>query len=177
MTYSPTKESVATGGSLLIATATDSSFVNVAATSHKGSDELTTKANLVVWCKNGAKVTFLLNDKPIVTIKDGKWKIDGKDASAEYDVADVVKMTYDGIPDDIPAIEVGSENPFALDAEALTFYSDSEDLHVRIVTSSGVIVRQFVAHCGTASSVPLSQFAPGVYIVNVNNISYKISIR
>ncbi|MBR4364835.1 MAG: Ig-like domain-containing protein [Prevotella sp.] len=177
VTYSPTKESVAAGGSLLIATATDSSFVNVAATSHKGSDELTTKANLVVWCKNGAKVTFLLNDKPIVTIKDGKWKIDGKNASAEYDVADVVKMTYDGIPDDIPAIEVGSENPFALDAEALTFYSDSEDLHVRIVASSGIIVRQFVAHRGTSSSVPLSQFAPGVYIVNVNNISYKISIK
>ena len=177
VTYSPTKESVAAGGSLLIATATDSSFVNVAATSHKGSDELTTKANLVVWCKNGAKVTFLLNDKPIVMIKDGKWKIDGKDASAEYDVADVVKMTYDGIPDDISAIEVGSENPFALDAEALTFYSDSEDLHVRMVTSSGIIVRQFVAHRGTSSSVQLSQFAPGVYIVNVNNISYKISIR
>ena len=177
VTYSPTKESVAAGGSLLIATATDSSFVNVAATSHKGSDELTSKANLVVWCKNGAKVSFMLNDKPIVTIKDGKWKIDGKNASAEYEVADVVKMTYDGIPDDIPAIEAGSENPFALDAEALTFLSESKDLHVRIIASSGVIVRQFIARRGTAFSVPLNQFAPGVYIVSVNNISYKISIR
>ena len=177
VTYSPTKESVAAGGSLLIATATDSSFVNIAASSHKGSDELTTKANLVVWCKNGARVTFLLNDKPIVTIKDGKWKIDGNKASAEYDVADVVKMTYDGIPDDIPAIDVDTERPFSIDAEALTFFSDCEDLQVRIIALSGVIVRQFVAHRGTASSVPLNQFAPGVYIVNVNNISYKISIR
>ena len=177
VTYSPTKETIAAGGSLLIATAIDSSFVNVSATSHKGSNELTSKANLVVWCKNGAKVSFLLNDKPIVKIKDGKWIIDCKKAVVEYDVVDVVKMTYDGILDDIPAIDVGTEKPFAFDAETLTFLSDSEDLHVRIVATSGIVVRQFVARCGTAFSVPLNQFAPGVYIVTVNNISYKISIR
>lgn len=177
VTYSPTKESIAAGGSLLIATAIDSSFVNVSASSHKSSYELTSKANLVVWCKNGAKVSFLLNDKPIVKIKDGKWIIKCKMVFAEYDVADVVKMTYEGIPDDIPAIDVSTERPFAFDAEALTFLSDSEDLHVRIVATSGIVVRQFVARCGTAFSVPLNQFAPGVYIVTVNNISYKISIR
>jgi hypothetical protein len=86
-------------------------------------------------------------------------------------------MTYEGIPNDIPAIDVGTDRPFAFDAEALTFLSDSEDLQVRIVATSGVIVRQFVARRGTASSVPLNHFAPGVYIVSVNNISYKISIR
>jgi hypothetical protein len=177
VTYSPTKETVATGGSMLIATAIDSSFVNVSASSHKGSNELTSKADLVVWCKNGANVSFLLNDKPIVKIKDGKWIINCMMAIAEYNVADVVKMTYEGIPNDIPAIDVGTDRPFAFDAEALTFLSDSEDLQVRIVATSGVIVRQFVARRGTASSVPLNHFAPGVYIVSVNNISYKISIR
>lgn len=177
VTFSPTEETVAAGGSLLIATAIDSLFVNVAASSHKGSDELTTKANLVVWCKNGAKVSFLLNDKPIVKINDGKWKIDGNKTSAEYDVADVVKITYDGIPDDIPTIGVEIGKPFAVEGDALTFLSDSEDLNVRIVALSGVVVKQFVARRGTASSVPLNQFASGVYIVNVNNISYKISIR
>ena len=177
VTYSPTQETVAAGGILQIATVKDSSFVNVAASSHKGSGELTSKANLMVWCKNGTKVTYLLNDKPIVKIKDGKWLIDCKTVSAEYNVADVVKMTYDGITEDIPAIDVGTEKPFAFDAEALMFLSDSKDQHVRIVASSGVIVRQFVARRGTASSVPLKHFAPGVYIVSVNNISYKISIR
>lgn len=177
VTYSPSKETVAAGGSLLIATAIDSLFVNVAASSHKSGDELTTKANLVVWCKNGAKVSFLLNDKPIVKIKDGKWKIDGNKTSAEYDVADVVKITYDGIPDDIPTIGVEIGKPFTIEGDVLTFFSDSEDLHVRIVALSGVVVKQFVARRGSASPVPLNQFASGVYIVNVNNISYKISIR
>ena len=177
VTYSPTKETVATGGCLFIATDIDSSLVNVVASSHKGSDDLTSRTNLVVWCKNGAKISFMLNDKPIVTIKDGKWKIDGKNANAEYDVADVTKITYEGFPTDIQSISSSDTKPFVFDAEALTFLSDSEDLQVRIVASSGIIVSQFVVRSGTVFTVPLNQFAPGVYIVNINNISHKISIR
>lgn len=182
VTYTPTLSSSSTGEALTVRTSSDSTIVNVVASSHTGSNELTTKENLVVWLKDGSKTTFVLNEKPIVTIGDKTLKVNGAKASAEYDFKDILRLTYDGMfPDDITkeisTTEAETDKPFTQTSEALVFSSDKEILDVKIVAVSGTVVKRFTVQDGSAVTLPLSQIPTGVYVINVNNISYKVSIR
>ena len=182
VTYSPKSKTFSAGELLNVSNASDSTLINIVASSHTGSNELTTKENLVVWLKDGSKTTFVLNEKPIVTIGDKTLKVNGAKASAEYDFKDILRLTYDGMfPDDITkeisATEAETKKPFTQTSEALVFSSDKEILDVKIVAVSGTVVKRFTVQNGSTFTLPLSQIPTGVYVINVNNISYKVSIR
>ena len=177
VTYSPTTTTIATGGLLSIGTVSDSTPVSVFASSHKGHSYLTTKRNLVVWGKDGSKTTFVLNKKPVVTVADGIIKVESTTTSAEFIFNDILKLTYEGIVDPSASLNDIEMKTFEQSNDALTFYSDCEDLYVQIVSLSGVIVKQFTVKQGLTFSLPLNQFSAGVYVTNVNEISYKIAIR
>jgi len=178
VTFAPTTTSFVTGGSFKVCTMTDSCYVNITASSHRSGYDLTTKDNLVLWLKDGSKSTFILNDAPVVTVRDGILNISSKTISAEYVYSDVVKMTYeDLISDNVIGISVDLEEPYRFTDDAILFYSDIDDLNVWIMSAGGITVRQFEVQKGESVSLPLSQFSAGVYVINVNNISYKIVIR
>jgi len=177
VTYAPASARVAAGGSLVVGTSKESSLVNVSASSHKGSSALTTRENLVVWCNDGSRTSFVLNDRPKVTIGDGVLRVVSGAASAEYSFSDVLKLTYEGVIEDAVPTGIDDKPAISRTEEALVFTSDSGDLHVQIVNASGMTVRKFLARRGTVSTVPFSQLTPGVYIVRVNKFSYKIAIR
>ncbi len=177
VTYSPTEEAIASGGSFRIGTKIESILVNVAASSHKNSGELTTKQNLVVWTIDGACTKYLLNELPIVTIDKDVMSIDGKSSSAEYKFSDILKLTYEDVITDVEAIDGGDLKPFTQSSEAVTFFSEETDLHVAIISMSGVVVKKITAKQGHAETVSLSQLPTGVYVISVNNISYKITKR
>lgn len=177
VTYTPTATTVATGGVLSIRTLTDSTFVSVFASSHKGSLDLTTKRNLVVWGKDGSQTTFVLNENPVVTVADGIIKVESAMANAEFSFNDILKLTYEGIVESSSSLNDIEMKSFEQANDALIFYSDSEDLHVHIVSLSGIVGKQFTVKQGSTFSLPLSQFSAGVYVISVNMISYKIAIR
>ena len=177
VTYTPTATTVATGGILSIGTSSEASFVSVFASSHKGHLDLTTKRNLVVWGKDGSQTTFVLNEKPVVTVADGIIKVESVMANAEFSFNDILKLTYEGIVEPSASLNNIEMKTFEQANDALTFYSDREDLHVQIVSLSGIVEKQFTVRQGSAFNLPLSQFSAGVYVINVNMISYKIVIR
>ena len=176
--YSPTSKTIATGGSLNIVSATDSSFVNVIASSHTGSPDLTTKKNLVVWGKDGSQTTFVLNEQPVVTISGGMVKVEAETAMTEFCFNDILKLTYEGLIETPSTLnDISSKKVFERTGDALTFFSDQEDLHVQIVSMSGIIVRQFTAMQGNVYNLPLGHLQTGAYVISVNKVSYKIVIR
>ena len=177
VTYSPTTAGSVTGGNLRIGTLTDSVLVNVTASSHNNSANLTSKKDLVVWFKDGSKQSYLLNDHPVVTVKEGKVKIEAENIGAEYDFSLILKLTYEGPFSDVPMIASDSDKAMTLTSDALSFFAASEDLNIQIVSAAGVVLRQFTVPQGAARAVPLNQFHSGVYIINVNQNSHKISIR
>lgn len=177
VTYSPTTTTIATGGILSIGTASDSTLVSVFASSHKGHSDLTTKRNLVVWGKDNSQTSFVLNEKPVVTVADGIIKVESTTTSAEFSFNDILKLTYEGIVDPSASLNDIELKSFEQANDALTFYSDCEDLHVQIVSLGGVVEQQFTVKQGSTCSLLLSQFSKGIYVINVNEISYKIAIR
>lgn len=178
ITYSPSTPVIATGGTLSIGTSDMSSLVNVFASSHKASSDLMSKKNLVVWGKDASQTIFVLNERPIVTVADGKVKIESATTSAEFNFSEILKLTYEGLIDPSTSLnEIDTKKSFEKTADALLFSSDREDLHVQIVSFAGMVVRQFTVKQGLIFSLPLNQLSTGVYVISVNKISYKIAIR
>lgn len=178
VTYNPSTTVIATGGTLSIGTLEWASLVNVFASSHKGSSDLTTKKNLVVWGKDASQTTFVLNEQPIVTVADGKVKVESATTSAEFNFAEILKLTYEGLIDPSTSLnDIDTKKSFVKTADALLFSSDCEDLHVQIASLAGMVIRQFTVKQGTTFSLPLYQLPTGVYVISVNKISYKIAIR
>lgn len=177
VTYSPTSTTIATGGLLSIGTSSDTTLVSVFASSHKGYLGLSTKKHLVVWGKDGSQTTFVLNEKPVVTVDSGIIKVESTTTSAEFSFNDILKLTYEGLIEQ-PSLEgIDTVKAFEKTADALTFYSDREDLNVQIVSLGGLVEKQFRVKQGSTYSLPLSQLSKGVYVISVNKISYKVAIR
>ena len=177
VTYTPSKLSYATGSSFCISTQSDSFFVNITASSHKSGSELSTSQNLVLWFNDGTKSTYILNDEPVVTIDNGMVKIDSKSISAEYEYKDVMKMTYEGDPTVVDNISSNNQDPFVFTQDTLSFFSDKEDLRVDIISITGITVYEFTTEKGRRVSLSLNQLDSGVYVINVNNNSFKILVR
>lgn len=132
---------------------------------------------LVIWHKDGTKVLFKLLDKPkvcytgdIVTIHAG--------STIEYSFQAIRKMTFVNEGDDvISALESVTERPFATNGQTVSFQPSVNDLHVRIVSLNGMVLKDFMVRHGEHSRFSFHPYPAGVYLLNINGVTYKIKTR
>lgn len=132
---------------------------------------------LVLWQKDGSKVLFNLSERPQVTMGDDMVKVETVKISAEYDIEDIRKMTYDfSDPDAIKNI-LFSDKPFSVTDRSIAFIPSETDMNVSIVSANGMVVKELVVSKDEPTAVSLLGMTSGVYLVKVNGVTYKISIR
>lgn len=132
---------------------------------------------LVVWHKDGSKVLFRLSEKPKVTYGDSLVTIQAG-TTVEYAFQTIRKMTFES--DEVVGIkemEAKKEQPFASDGRTVSFQPAESDLHVRVVSMSGLVVKDFVVRKGERQSFSFQSLPPGVYVMSVNGVTYKIKTR
>lgn len=147
-----------------------------------GSDDNTPDATdgniLVVWQKDGSKVGFKLEELPKVVVDGDLVHVDSKEESATFDIQDIAKMTYVfDYANGIKIINMSTEKPFRNTQDAIIFQPASNDLNVKIIAVSGMLVDNFVVKSGTMTSYSFSGLNAGTYIIIVNEVSYKIVVR
>ncbi len=132
---------------------------------------------LVVWHKDGTKVLFKLLDEPkvcytgdVVTIQAG--------STIECSFQAIRKMTFVNEGDDvISALESVTERPFATNGQTVSFQPSVSDLHVRIVSLNGMVLKDFMVRHGEHSQFSFHPYPAGVYLLNINGVTYKIKTR
>ena len=132
---------------------------------------------LVVWHKDGSKVLFRLTEEPKLTYADSLVTVQAG-TTVEYAFQSIRKMTF--ATDDIlfvPELATASERPFRSDGQEVVFLSSDSDLHVRIVSLNGVVLKAFTVCRGERSQFSFQSFAAGVYLMDVNGVTYKIKTR
>lgn len=134
---------------------------------------------LVVWHKDGSKVLFSLDERPKITYTEEKVIVETSTSSMiEYDFQAIRKMTYSlEEVDGIREVKVRQEMPFTSSGGVITFLPAEEDLRVRIAKTNGMVLKDFVVRRGEASSIPLHPSQDKIYLVNVNGVTYKITMR
>ena len=137
-------------------------------------------SHLVIIFKDNSRIAFHLLDEPILCYKNGKLVITSPSSITELDVDRIKKLSYENITSGIEEIERSNDSeimPFIQTGESLTFFPDGRDLRIQVVTIGGHVVQSFNLPKGYPETVHLSALQPGIYMIVVNETTYKIIIR
>ena len=133
--------------------------------------------SLVVWAKDGTKVAYALADKPKVTFTETEMVITSNGIEVNYALENMVRFTYEnssitGITD-----LKNVETFFKLNGEALLFPSLKANSTMSVYSANGTLIFKQTVRKDGEYSFPISNLNTGVYMVNVNGITYKILKR
>jgi len=98
-------------------------------------------------------------------------------ASASFNLADVIRFTYDG--KSAAGIDVMTVDPAAISMEEGTLVISQMKANsiVNVYSMDGKLVRQLKAQRAGTYRLSLSSLPSGVYLVKADNITYKITKR
>ena len=141
-------------------------------------DEIsTTISYLVLWHKDGTKVLFDLAEEPKICYAAEKVSIEST-TRVEYEFNAIRKMTYElDVENDIRMLKIQNKRPFKTVGDHITFLPSDKDLRVRIVSLSGMVLKDFVVQKNDTSTIDLHSLGSKVYLINVNGVTYKIYTR
>lgn len=135
------------------------------------------KVYLVVWAKDGTKVAYALEDKPKVTFTETDLVITAKGIDVNYLLENMARFTYEYEEASSITNLRTDESPFKLDGESLLFPSLKANSIVAVYSLNGSLVFQKTVRQSGEYAFPLSNLNAGVYLVNVNGLTYKIVKR
>lgn len=135
------------------------------------------KTMLVVWSKDSAKVAYALDEKPKISFTDTTLIISVKDAEVSYPLEDMLRFTYeDNTSMAITNLQT-DKSIFKLDGEFLLFPALKANSTVSVYSLSGTLVFKKTVRQNGEYAFALSSLNSGVYMVNVNGLTYKIVKR
>ena len=139
------------------------------------AQDTVTMHDLVVWTRDGAKTVFVLRNDPRVAFEEGSLVIrDEHGTEFTFTIADLVRWTYQ--PRTVSGINDTSADrahPF-MDGEQLVISQLKEGTTVRVYAADGREVLQKTMKRDGACRIPLTRLQTGVYVVQVNTLTYKI---
>ena len=133
---------------------------------------------LVVWQKSGEKIYFDLNEEPETTFEDGKLVIKTTRTTVYYQLANVLRYTYEGTMDAIdgPKLHPG-EVRFLQGTDQMAFdgLPDGTTLEVYSLDGKKLFTKQALG--GQRTVLSLASHPAGTYIVKVGDTTYKFMKR
>lgn len=135
------------------------------------------KTHLVVWAKDGAKVAYVLNENPKVTFTEEYLVITANGVEVNYRLENMARFTYESNnASAITNLRTG-ECPFQMNNESLLFPALKANSTIAIYSLNGTLVFQKTIQKDGEYAFPLSNLDMGIYMVNVNGLTYKIVKR
>lgn len=137
-----------------------------------------TDSCLMVWHKDGSKVLFDLDESPKITYIGDSVVIESA-ATIKFAFQAIKKMTFDAKPilDRIAETPVKAEKPFTSHGGTITFLPAGKDMHVRVISLNGIVVKDFTVKKDEPASISLRQYHAKIYLINVDGVTYKIAVR
>ena len=133
--------------------------------------------NLVVWAKNGTKVAYALAEKPKVTFTETDLVITAKGVEVNYSLENMARFTYESNDESAITNLQTDESSFKLNGESLLFPALKANSTVSVYSFNGTLVFKKTICQNGEYAFPLSNLNAGVYMVNVNGLTYKIMKR
>lgn len=135
------------------------------------------KTQLVVWAKDGTKVAYALVEKPKVTFTETDLVITAKGVEVNYSLENMARFTYESNDESAIINLQTDESPFKLTGESLLFPALKANSTVSVYALNGTLVFKKTVRQDGEYAFPLSNLNAGIYMVNVNGLTYKIVKR
>ncbi len=132
---------------------------------------------LIVLTKDNVLHQFVLADKPTVEGTQLKVTCEKASASASFNLADVIRFTYDG--KSAAGIDEMTVDPAEISMQdgTLVISQMKANSTVSVYSTDGKLVRHLKAQRAGTYRLNLSSLRAGVYLVKADNITYKITKR
>ena len=134
---------------------------------------------LIVLTKDNVVHQFVLADKPTVTFEGTQLKVtcEKASASASFNLADVIRFTYDG--KSAAGIDEMKVDPAEISMQdgTLVISQMKANSTVNVYSTDGKLVRHLKAQRAGTYRLNLSSLRAGVYLVKADNTTYKITKR
>ena len=130
---------------------------------------------LQIWLSDENVVSINLNEQPVTTYSEGNLPITTTKTVITYPLEKVAKYTYVSA-EGIDSLE-GMKSQFSQDGETLTFTGLNPGTEIALYSSAGMVMQKVKAENQHKTTVSVSDLPPGVYLVKVNEITYKITKR
>lgn len=121
--------------------------------------------------KDGTVHSFLLNEKPVITMGDGKLNVATDMTTATYSLYDVREYVFGTASTAINGISTSAD--FSRNGDNIVFHG-VDAKNVAIYTANGAAVNAAV-NDGTDTTVSMTSLPGGVYIIKASGISIKVN--
>lgn len=132
------------------------------------------KTTLVVCAKDGSKVAYALSEKPLVTFSETDLIVKTKSLEVNYpfDKMDRLIYEYEALDDKVDLLTDGQA--MINKGDYLLFPELKSGDSVMIYSSNGVLVADKKMGADGEYVFPLNEVPIGIYMVKVNDVTYKI---
>lgn len=132
------------------------------------------KTTLVVCAKDGSKVAYALSEKPLVTFSETDLIVKTKSLEVNYpfDKMDRLIYEYEALDDKVDLLTDGQA--MINKGGYLLFPELKSGDSVMIYSSNGVLVADKKMGADGEYVFPLNEVPIGIYMVKVNDVTYKI---
>ena len=131
------------------------------------------RQTIIVTTLDGTTMEYFLDNDTKVKIEKPNLVIETENVVLNYELENMKQVRYGKkfVTDGIHSTNIEG-NPFTLKDETLFFKDLAENTQIGIYTTDGktIVSRQ----CSGDASLPLNNLTAGVYLVKINNESYKI---
>lgn len=131
--------------------------------------------NLVVWAKDGSKTAYALKENPNVTFTSAEMLIKTSSVEVVYPMDNLQRFTYETSASlSVAVVGEDAVKPFHFDGESLIITASDLGGRLGVFSIDGKMVLEESIQPGHPAVVTLEYLSPGIYVVNFNNVSYKI---
>ena len=131
---------------------------------------------LQVWLADGQIVSINLNEEPRTTYNEGKLVITTTKTTITYPLENVKRYTYVSSANSINTPNT-TGTTFSADGETLTFTGLKTDTSIMLYNVAGRLLHSITPDSAGHAVVSVSRLPKGVYIVKMNDATYKITKR
>lgn len=128
---------------------------------------------LVVWAKDGSSSVFALTDKPTVSFTETNMIITSEKTEIDFPLEKMERLSYSYDAVNIHDLQSDSHH-VRMSGNTIVFPSLEANSKINIYTSDGSVVLTKTIETKGDYSISIEGLKPGIYLVNVNNLSYKI---
>lgn len=132
---------------------------------------------LVIWAKDGTRVVYILEEKPKITFTETDLVVTVKSIEVNYALENLAHFTYESSDNTAIKILETDETLFKLKGESLFFPALKSNSSIAIYTVNGALVMKKTIQDNGEYALSLSNLNSGVYLIDVNGLTYKIIKR
>lgn len=137
-----------------------------------------TDTKLIVWKCDGTKEVISLEEKPVTTFDKDGITINTSRISITYPKNEIAKYTYEGILNGIDFVNATNNGvQFYQEGNTIIITNYSKDSNVYVYTAGGTTKDTVVSKYGSTVRVTFDNYPEGVYILKINNATYKFLKR